>query len=271
MSSEFQIPDFMKEVVRFTNSVCAPIAWHRVDDTTKTPFPGGSCFFLRFSDRIVGVTANHVITAYHGARVKAPQLPFQISKLTFDIDAALIDRDDSLDLATFGISETQVQITDAATIDCRGAWPPPLPKINSVLSLAGFPEESRTIATSGRIEFRMYSALPMVDGLSDTEIIVTHEQSRDKAAMDFLPSPPPRFNMSGCSGGPVLMHGTLNGIHRWFAVGAIVQGPGGIASGEAEDFEMIRIRRIDCINNDGTINRLGSGWLPPRTFVDPRD
>lgn len=71
--------------------------------------------------------------------------------------------------------------------------------------------------------------------------------------------------MSGCSGGPVLVHGDRNGLHRWFPVGLIHEGPKAEQKqGAATEFGMIRLRRIDRIKSDGTIKRPidDSGWLP---------
>jgi hypothetical protein len=72
--------------------------------------------------------------------------------------------------------------------------------------------------------------------------------------------------MSGSSGGPVLVHGVRNGLHRWFPVGLIAEGPRQEKKqGEASEFDMIRLRRIDVIQPDGTIKRpedVDTGWLP---------
>jgi hypothetical protein len=62
------------------------------------------------------------------------------------------------------------------------------------------------------------------------------------------------------------MHGIRNGLHRWFAVGLIADGPKGHAKqGAAAEFDMIRLRRIDIIQPDGTIKKPSEdtgGWLP---------
>jgi hypothetical protein len=60
--------------------------------------------------------------------------------------------------------------------------------------------------------------------------------------------------MSGCSGGPVFVHGIRKGVHRWFPVGLIAEGPREQKKqGAAAEFDMIRLRRIDIIQPDGTI------------------
>jgi hypothetical protein len=77
------------------------------------------------------------------------------------------------------------------------------------------------------------------------EIWVTYEPGRDfrvRAAAEF---PDLGANLSGCSGGPVLMHFERNGYHRWFPVGIIIVG--------LADFDLIRIRRVNAVRLDGTI------------------
>jgi hypothetical protein len=47
----------------FTLKVASPIIWH--DPTASWPrrIYGGTCFFLRFANGIIGVTANHMVEA----------------------------------------------------------------------------------------------------------------------------------------------------------------------------------------------------------------
>jgi hypothetical protein len=64
------------------------------------------------------------------------------------------------------------------------------------------------------------------------------------------------------SGGPVLMHVERAGRHRFFAIGAIVDGPGKSAEGALGDFDRFLFRRVHCVNLDGTLKKDGVGWLP---------
>ena len=70
------------------------------------------------------------------------------------------------------------------------------------------------------------------------------------------------YNMSGCSGGPVLTHGSLNGRQRCFPIAMIIMAPREKGTGEAKGLDMITMRRIDAIEPDGTIKNKESGWLP---------
>ena len=56
--------------------------------------------------------------------------------------------------------------------------------------------------------------------------------------------PPLGYNTSGCSGGPAIIHEARGGLHLWHPVGMIVGGPK-FGQGDAAEFDMIRMRRID--------------------------
>ncbi len=254
-------PEFAREISAFTLRVCTPIYWH----DRRQPFPkdvqGASCFFLRFEERVVGITADHVVDAYYAARAQTPALVCQVRLAPFDLDAALIDRDRGLDLATFAVSENEVRTIDAVPIDCRGNWPPPTPDRMRAASLAGFPEIMRIVRPDRSAEFNAYGALPAVEDVTDSQIIFTYDPERDAAL--HAPKPPLGFNLSGCSGGPVLMHGMRNDLHRWFPVGLIIRGPRDVGKGEIASFDIIRARRIHCLKPDGTLEKPSAGgWLP---------
>jgi hypothetical protein len=252
---------FFDEISQFTLRVCTPIYWH----DRAAPFPkdvrGASCFFLRFDDRIIGVTADHVIDAYKNELERAATLVCQVRLFPFNLGASLIDRDHDLDIATFAVSESELTAMSAIPIDCRGAWPPPKPDRYHALSLAGFPEHLRVIHPDRWGEFKAYGALPAVEDVTDRDIIVTYDPKRDTPLRDS-PLPPVGLNLSGCSGGPVLMHGIKNGLHRWFPVGLIIGGPRGEGSGENASFDIILARRIHHLAIDGSLDHPPSGWLP---------
>jgi hypothetical protein len=65
---------FLIQVSNFTLRACLPLYWH----DRWIPFPkdmrGGSCFILRFGERLVGITAAHVLQAYRA------RWPFKTSR-----------------------------------------------------------------------------------------------------------------------------------------------------------------------------------------------
>lgn len=255
----------MSEVSNFTLRTCTPLYWH----DRHVPFPkdmrGGSCFILRFGDRLIGITAAHVLQAYRDDREKNPGLVCQLRVMPFTLHEAVIDSDSDLDIGTFAVSEDELRQIDGTPIDCTGQWPPPAPTRMRAVSLAGFPEILRVTHADRSAIFSAYGGLSAIEDFSDKEILLTFDPARDQSLTNGLPLPPLGLNMSGCSGGPVLIHGERNGLHRWFPIGIIIGGSNRDSKderGDTEAFDTIRVRRIHFVREDGTIDRPASGWLP---------
>jgi hypothetical protein len=265
MTNESSLPsDFLTEVSNFTLRVCTPIYWH----DRRLPFPkemrGGSCFTLRFGERLFGVTAAHVLQAYRDAREQNAATVCQLRLMEFAFHDVVIDSDVALDIATFSVSEDQLKAINGTAIDCTGQWPPPVPARMRAVSLAGFPEVLRITHPDRSAEFNAYGGLSAIEDFSEREVLLTFDPKREQS-LSGLPLPPLGFNMSGCSGGPALIHGSRNGLHRWFPLGIIVCGSNRDSMnnrGDADAFDTIRVRRIHFVREDGTINHPTSGWLP---------
>ena len=204
-----------------------PIWWYDWQQPfEKLKITGASCFVLKFKTRYVGVTAAHVVRELLEARRYTPSLDCRLQLMPFNLLHAVIDLNDDLDIATFSISEQQVQNAGAQAFDVSVKWPadtiitPQMP-----IQLVGFPECLRVIDHAGSsVICPAYGMLALVESCSDREIITIYdpEQSRGSPTL-----PPLGFNMSGCSGGPAVIHETRNGIHRWYPVGLMLRGPCG--------------------------------------------
>ena len=234
--------------------VARPLIWH--DRTAGWPkrVDGATCFCLRFAGGIVGVTANHVVMAFESAFARNPKLICQIeASPALDLMQAIIARDEDRDIATFRVSENHAYLAGAVVVDCRGEWPPPAPELDRAVSLCGYPENDRVMLPDRAMEFRSWGALAAIDSVTDRDLIVTYDPQRDLPTPWAPAMPTLGMNLSGCSGGPVMMHGLRDGLRRSFPIGVIVQGPLGPGEGGFGSFDMIRIRRIDCIHPDGAI------------------
>jgi hypothetical protein len=164
------------EVVSLTLRVARPLIWH--DRTVGWPkrLEGGTCFFLRFERGIIGVTANHVISAYESAAAANPNTVCQLrNSPAFDLAGAIIARDASRDIATFAVAEAELSHIEAILLDCRGSWPPPEPQHSSRLSLCGFPESMRVPSGDRSAEFRAWGALAVVECVTRDEILITYD------------------------------------------------------------------------------------------------
>ncbi|MGP0059644.1 MAG: hypothetical protein ACLPID_10200 [Beijerinckiaceae bacterium] len=251
-----------KQVAEFTMKVARPLIWHNPREPWPKRLSGGTCFILRFNAGLVGITANHVIEVFEEAIRQEPQLVCLLRTVLFDLASSIIDRDAELDIATFSITEEQLIGSEAVAIDCRAEWPPPRPDKDTALSLAGFPEELKNLSSHSNVEFRAYVNMCFAEDVTTNDIIATYEPQRDMRIREAPGFPSLGANLSGCSGGPVLMHIERNGCHRWFPVGIIVAGADKDTNGANIEFDIIRIRRINALRQDGTINRPSPSWLP---------
>jgi hypothetical protein len=249
------------EVATLTMKVARPLVWHDVQESWPKRLSGGTCFILRFDAGLIGITAEHVVMAFEAEKKKrGAKIDCLLRTVPFDLVGAIVDRDAELDIATFRVTEDQLIKSEALAIDCRHGWPPPMPDEGRELSFAGFPEDLKT-ASSYPIEFRAYAALVRAESVSERGIITTYEPQRDIRFRAAPELPDLGANLSGCSGGPVLMHIERNGLHRWFPVGLILRGPRASSDDTLREFDIFRFRRIHFVNADGTI-RKDIGWLP---------
>jgi hypothetical protein len=261
--SEDDANEFLKQITEAGLRWCQPIWWYDWQQPfEKLKMTGASCFALKFKTRYVGVTAAHVVQQILKARQNTPSLDCRIHLMPFFFPFAVLDMNDDLDIATFAISEQQVQNAEIQAFDVSVKWPPPdrLITRQMPIQLIGFPECLRIIDYAGSsVICQAYQGLALVEDCNDREIITIYDPAQSRGTPTLLPL---GFNMSGCSGGPAVIHETRNGIHRWYPVGLIVGGPKQ-GEGAAAEFDIVRIQRIDCIDEDGRIRAASTGWLPP--------
>ena len=188
-----------------------PICWHDKDE----PFPkvviGASCFFLRLASRHIGVTAAHVIRQFEHAKSETPSLVCQLHVMPFDLEAALIDINDELDIATFAISDRDLNRSLSAFFDVSSRWPPDgVIERGATIQLVGYPQNIRIIDPSDRSAvFQAWGALTFVEDFTPDEIVLVYDPQN---AMGAPLKPPIGYNMSGCSGGPAIIHTGRGGL-----------------------------------------------------------
>jgi hypothetical protein len=240
---------------------CAPIYWHDITASWPRVVRGGTCFFLKFEKGVIGVTANHVLTEFLDTARSTASLACQIGDRAFDFASAVIDSDAELDLATFNVTEELITSLEKWPADCRRQqWPPDPPKAGDNLVLIGFPEAARLLEDKRIIQFGVYAGLCIAEDVSDRDVLVVQDRRRDRS-VPFAPMPPPRYNMSGCSGGLGVRIVDQNRILRSFPAGVIYKGPGTNCKGDFVESEMVQLRRIHYVLPNGTLDRSS---LPPR-------
>jgi hypothetical protein len=263
LKDDLTIREFARALTDLTEKVATPIVWHDRRATWPKRVYGGTCFFLRFACGVLGVTANHVVEALRMTVADHPNMVCQIrTSKPIDLEDLIVDRCDRLDIATFRVPDQLVEAIGVTALDCRGEWPPPEPVAGRVVTFCGFPEAERTTPEPGVQADFLCGGLAIIDGVTKRDVIVTYDPNRDVPAPWAPWKRPLGYNMSGCSGGPVLSHGTRNGLQRWYPVAMIIGGPNGQGSGGLSGCDVITLRRIDVIQSDGAIRREQTGWLP---------
>jgi hypothetical protein len=248
----------------FTLKVATPIVWYDGKERCPKRLYGGTCCFMRFSSGIVGVTACHVVETFKTALAENSNTVCQIrtSRPVALLDL-IIDKCPELDIATFGVSEELIETIGAVVLDCTGDWQRPKPTIDGrAVTFCGFPEGERTMTEPGVAEACARGGLCVIQHVTERDVFVTFDSALDESAPWAPWDRALCHDMSGCSGGPVLSHGVWNGLQRWFLIAIIAQGSKAEGTGDAEGLEIIRLRRIDAIQCDGTIKKEASGWLP---------
>jgi hypothetical protein len=254
--------EFCNQITHTSLQWARPICWYDWQQPfEKLKITGASCFVLSFKTRYIGVTAAHVVNKLLEARRYTPSLACLIQQTHFNILNAIIDMNDDLDIATFRISEEQVRSSGVQAFDVSAKWPPEIRIERQMpIQLVGFPESLREInCAGGSVKCGAYRALALVEDYNDREIITIYDPEQSQGSPRLLPL---GFNMSGCNGGPAVIHHTRNFIHRWYPVCLILRGPLGRGEGDFASYDTIRIRRIDCIDPDGHIRIPDAGWLP---------
>ncbi len=141
--------------------------------------------------------------------------------MPFDLDGALIDIEDNLDIATFAISERQLKTTLTDAFDVSARWPlDGIVKPDASIQLIGYPENIRVINSIEKSAvFNAWGALDFIQDYNEREIILTYEP---ETVLGAPTKPPLGYNMSGCSGGPAIVHELRpSNFHVWHPVGLI--------------------------------------------------
>ena len=96
--------------LRLVTSFCVPLAWREYDHHGAIAPRNGSAFFLNTGARVIGVTAQHVIAGIGSqALAKDHSMPtINGVGIQLDLDAPIIDVHSGIDIATFSVTEDEV-------------------------------------------------------------------------------------------------------------------------------------------------------------------
>jgi hypothetical protein len=170
----------------------------------------------------------------------------QIGNVLFAPEPRLIDRDSSLDVATFRIDEHEVAADGKVVHKPDPAtWPPKPPEIGKGTFFAGFPREYRSQNGPRTFEWGSYFGVAVATSVTDQYIAYQFDRSE---MVDIFGTglPPEKQWLGGLSGAPLWTLVQTN-IFSWRLGGVIYQ--------YNSEFELLYARRSDCIARDGRLRR----------------
>ena len=218
---------------------CRPIYWYRLERNAPI-LANGTVTFVRTPERLLGVTAAHVLAGYLGSKVEAPTRVQLGAARIDDLEARIIEINEARDMATFDLEDFDLVQIGGEPIAPLESWPPLPPEENRGIMLGGFPGGDRQIIAPMEVDFGLFTALGTARRVTDDQ--VTWMVDRDNGVVEG--DLPPHYDLGGISGAPLISKFFRNGIES-YRLAAIIS--------EAQpQLEYVVARRADVLRADGT-------------------
>lgn len=232
------------------NDCCAPIYWYRSDRADLAILNNGTVTFVQTPERLLGVTAAHVLRGYLRDSAAAGQVTLQIFNAVIDdMEARIVHLPDHLDIATFVVDEALLARLGKRSVPLA-SWPPRAPQEGRGIMLAGYPAVERLVERD-RVNFGLFTALVIARRVTDVQI--TWLVEREAMLVDArIPAPPLNYGLGGISGGPLITWlESEQHIATFVLGGVIVEHP----DYDHNDFAVERVVaiRADFITPDGRV------------------
>ncbi len=236
----------------------APIYWCVNPFDANSILNNGTCFAVKISGKIIGITAGHVLyggqESYFSQKDKYPDLELAIRNLPItDMKERVIDYDQGLDIATFKLTEDEVkQIGFRVYERAAEKWPPPPPQKEKGIVFMGFPSEKRKVINKKVIEFEGVTECLVVTDIGPKHLDI-QIRLKDLRSLSGEAIPALDRNLGGYGGAPVWVVSSGLG-ELWWPGGMIYQMPRNLgADKDGEEVVYIIARRLNVINADGTL------------------
>jgi hypothetical protein len=240
------LADVCRDILR---KCCAPIYWFDRRCKDGRILNNGTVTFVQTPERLLGVTAAHVLNAYM-AEAKKMDLRVQIWDAEIgDLNDRIIDISDKYDLATFCLDDG-VMTSLGKESQPLANWPPQPPQEGRGIMLAGFPAVERK-EMDDSVEFGLFTALVIARTVTDIQITWRIEPEAQLANVRVAP-PPPLYGIGGASGGPLVTWLESESHIATFTLGGIItEHP----NYEENEFHIERViaTRADLIKPSGHI------------------
>lgn len=228
----------------------APIYW-RTDPYDANSIPNnGTCFFVDTGDATFGVTAHHVIEAFHRARQVNPAAEICIRNTVLaDWDDRVIGSDMGLDVVTFRVSTPELEEIGSRPLQTpRGKWPPPSGEEGRGVFFTGYAGVDRSVLDRRSIEFECTSngVILTKNGPEELEIQIRRENLRPLGRPEV---PTIMKDLGGFSGGPVMIVSALPNQLFWLGGVMLKQ----FAAKDDDDVVTFIARSPKCIRSNGSL------------------
>jgi len=230
---------YLQTVEGLAKRLSAPFWWRDPDLPAGRQIQGGTICFVHTGARLIGVTAAHVHLAILKARAAQPELACQIGGHGFDPESHCIALDQRLDVATYGLSELQV---NAALADIHYApkWPPEV-GLDDAYVIGGWPW---SLIREGEAE-NSHAFLHFIGKLSSASANQLSAVTYTARSIPWGNEPLPLgTNLGGMSGGPVYRM-SESGLATLTLVGTIFE--------YHKEFEIVLARPLSLLDEQGNI------------------
>lgn len=218
---------------------CRPLYWYRLELDAPI-LANGTVTFVRTPERLLGVTAAHVLLNYLASKGEAATGVQLGTTRIDDLGDRIIRINEARDMATFDLEGFDLARIGGEPIVPLATWPPLPPQEGRGIMLGGFPGLDRQIAGPMEVDFGLFTALGIARRVTDDQI--TWMVDRDHGVGDL----PPNYDLGGISGGPLISKFLSNGIETYRLAG--------IVSEAQPQLEYVVAKRADILCPDGTFD-----------------
>jgi len=215
--------EVLKQYLKIATSYSIPLFWGKSDLGISA---NGTAFILETNERMFVVTAAHVYRSYLEQKLKEEIDFCQLSKMDFDLESRLISipESDEIDIATFEISQDEIESIGANTL--RGSnesWPPPRPSEGNMVVVSGFPGLERLRKQDDYYSFGYYCFNTPVSSISNRHFGCSFDRKYWKDALG-KGLPPENYDMGGVSGAPAIaLIKSETGVVSWRLAGIVYE------------------------------------------------
>ncbi|MCW5631875.1 MAG: hypothetical protein KIT17_00930 [Rubrivivax sp.] len=229
---------------------CAPLYWYRRDRKDLAILHNGKVTFVKTPQRLLGITAAHVLNAYLADACNGDVQLQIMSGAVDDLPGRIISVSDRLDIATFAVDEGLLHRLGTEIVPLA-SWPPCPPQEGRGIMLSGFPAIER-VAESNKVEFGLFTAIGIARTVTDLQITWLIEPEAQFADAKIAP-PPSLYGLGGISGGPLIgWFESDSHLATYTLSGIVIEHPD--YDGNEFNVERVVAVRADHIHESGRIS-----------------